>query len=409
MKRRDFLKTSAMASAAASVNLLLQQPAHAQSAKSKVVIANDSKCYSGTAAVAARVQDMVDHCIMELTGKTAKGAAYEALFPQPVTSSTKIVIKYNSNFSITNSPSYAKVYEALRSGLTSMLNGTFPAANIIAGGRSDLAASSNPSFSLGNTTFRIQDFIMKCDYFINLAACWAMGTQYPCGMTMSQKNMMGAISPFSSLAVFHNLFTNTTTPALAILNSQAAFKQKQVLTLIDAIAIRTDSGPGGSPNKTAYSLIASKDMVAADYQGLLILKANGLSTDRETMARAVGTLSAGAPYNIGNADPNLVDVVKISPPWDSSMTLEGSRAIETLGVTARTGNRNGRPYVGFSLTGPCAGPTKLSIFNAQGSRLWSASTLEWNGETAGGGRVSRGQYFFSLKANNRTVRGRIGY
>ncbi|MBN1130045.1 MAG: DUF362 domain-containing protein [Chitinispirillaceae bacterium] len=408
MRRRDFLKTAAVASTAVSVSPLISPSVHAGAPRSKVVIANDPQCYSGTAAVPARVQEMVDRCIMELTGKTARAAAYEALFPQPVTSSTKIVIKYNANYSITNSPSYAKVYTALRSGLTSMLNATFPAANITASDRSGTAATANPQFTVGGTTFRIQNVIMECDYFINLAACWAMGIQFPCGVTMSQKNMMGAISPLGSLETFHNNFTNASSPALAILNSQPTFRQKQVLTLIDGIAIRTDSGPGQNPNKTAFSIIASKDMVAADYQGLLILKANGLSSDRETMARNVFNLSAGAPYNLGNADPANVDVVNIAPPWNTPVVWSG-RAPEQLGLQVRTERLSGGTRVRFILNGKVPGTPELAVFSLHGERIWSSPGLEWNGETSGGRRAGSGPYLFSLRAGNRTVRGRIWY
>ncbi|MBN1129217.1 MAG: DUF362 domain-containing protein [Chitinispirillaceae bacterium] len=407
MRRRDFIKTAAMAGTAVSVQPLIHGSSRAGTAKSRVVIANDPQCFTNNAAVPARVQDMVDYCIMTLTGQSTRAAAYEALFPEPVTSGTKIVIKYNSWFNLTNTPSYAKVYNALRSGLTSMLNGTFPEANITASDRSGTAASGNPQFTIGSTTYRIQNVIMDCDYFINLAACWAMNnSQYPCGVTMTEKNMMGALSPLGSLSTFHSYFTNSNTPALAILNSQPVFRQKQVLALLDGIAIRTDSGPGGAPNKTAFSVIASKDMVAADYQGLLILKENGLSSDKEESARTVFDLSAQAPYNVGVSDPNDMEVVNIAPPWDTRVTW-GGKGIERMGVRVRLGRRNNRSYVIFGIDDRAAGPYELSIFTMSGVLIWTSPTLEWNGETSGGTTASPGPYLFAVKAGRKVVRGHI--
>ena len=67
MKRRDFLKSAAIASTAVTVAPMIESPLFAQTTKSKVVIANDPQCLVGTTADATRIQAMVDHAIMALT------------------------------------------------------------------------------------------------------------------------------------------------------------------------------------------------------------------------------------------------------------------------------------------------------------------------------------------------------
>jgi uncharacterized protein (DUF362 family) len=415
MERREFLKKTAIAATAMSAGPVMGNLANGEGTKSKVVIAKDEQCFANNTANQAKIQDMVDHCIMSLTGKSEKAAAYEALFPKPITDATKIVIKYNDNFSLTDSkksPSYGAVFNALKTGLTSMLGGKFPAANILTLGGYDTtqAASGNPAVTIGSTTFKVKDIIVKNDYFINLAACWAMGTKqgatfnYPSGVTMSQKNMMGAVTG-SQLSGFHSTFTNATSPSLAILNSNSMLKEKQVLVLLDGIAIRTDGGPGGSPNKVGNVVIASKDMIAADYQGILILKANGLDADREDLAVKICEYSAKAPYSIGTNDPANMVITTIASPYTTSAEWSGKLS-EKIGLKALMNRIGGRPHIVFTTERNNSSP-ELTIFTVDGAKIWSCPGFEWNGETLSGRIVKSGTYLFSLKVSGKYVRGKI--
>ena len=90
----------------------------------------------------ARIANMVDTAIMELTGKTTVGKAWESLFPSGHPhAGTKIGLKVNfaywsrgtdNNFNTTICPYGAKaaVSEAIITGLTQMMDGTFPVENI---------------------------------------------------------------------------------------------------------------------------------------------------------------------------------------------------------------------------------------------------------------------------------------
>jgi uncharacterized protein (DUF362 family) len=404
MKRREFLKGAVMAGTAVSVAPLFDGLTFAQQGtKSKVVIATDQQCFVNNAAQASRVQDMVDHTIMTLTGKSGKAAAYEALFPKPVTAATKILIKFNES-SGQNSLSLKAVQAALTSGLKSMLNGTYPAGNISTLGTGGTA--TGPKFTVGTDTYQIKSAIVDCDYFINFAVCWTVGSN-TAGVTLTLKNMMGAIAGNLSGGIHAN-FQNASTPSLSIINSQQMFKDKQVLALIDAISIclNGNCGPFTAPNAVANSIIASKDMVAADYQGFLLLKGKGLTSDRVNVATTVFNNAAKPVYGLGTNDPNNMEIVNIAPPWTTSVTFEGRTAEET-GLGLIINHENGGSRVTFTLKDVSSKPVGLTIFRADGLKIWSSKRLEWNGETTGGTVVGHGLYFYAIKTSQGILRGKV--
>ena len=405
MKRRDFLKKTAIAGAAVSMGPVVNGMALGQTVKSKVVIANDPQCYANNTVNAARVQDMVDHAVMALTGQTVKAAAYEALFPKPITTATKIAIKYNES-SAGSSPTITTVRDALISGLTSMLNGTYPANKISVITSGTGGSANGPQFTIGSSTYKIKDEIVNCDYLINLPICWAVGSN-TAGVTLSMKNNMGSVGGAPLSDGIHANFQSSTAPSLAILNSQQMFKDKQVLVLIDAITLCTvASGPAGMANAVAYSIIASKDTVAADYQGLQILKSKGLSSDREAVANTILVNAAKPVYGLGTNDPNSMDIVNIGPPWTTKVVVSGERA-ERLGLQVEIDRNEGGRRIIFSLKNHSANDVSLSLYAANGMQIWSHNSLTWNGETFSGQKAARGSYFYSIKAGRETLNGKI--
>jgi uncharacterized protein (DUF362 family) len=402
MKRREFLKNTAITGAAVSMGPLTGAVSFAQPAKSKVVIANDPQCFVNNASQASRVQDMVDHTIMALTGKNTKAAAYEALFPKPVTTATKILIKFNESAG-DKSLSRNAVQAALTSGLTSMLNGTYPANKISTLGTGGTA--TGPKFTVGSDSYQIKSAIVDCDYFINFAVCWCVGSNTT-GVTLTLKNMMGAVAGNLG-GGFHGNFTNASGASLSICNSQQMFKDKQVLVLIDAISLCTvASGPAGMANAYAYSIIASKDMVAADYQGLQILKAKGLSSDRQAVANTILVNAAKPAYGLGTNDPNSMDIVNIGPPWTTQVVVSGEKS-EHLGLQVQIDQRPGGQKIVFTLKNKPASDAQLSVYNASGEQIWSHNSLTWNCETLSGAKASPGTYFYSIRAGRETLKGKV--
>jgi uncharacterized protein (DUF362 family) len=403
MKRREFLKNTAITGAAVSMGPLTGAVSFAQQAKSKVVIATDPQCFVNNAVQASRVQDMVDHTIMTLTGKNTKAAAYEALFPKPVTAATKILIKFNESAG-DKSLSRNAVQAALTSGLTSMLNGTYPANKISTLGTGGNA--TGPTFKVGSDSYQIKSAIVDCDYFINFAVCWCVGSNTT-GVTLTLKNMMGAVAGNLG-GGFHGNFTNVAGASLSICNSQQMFKDKQVLAIIDAISIclNGNCGPFSSPNGTAFKIIASRDMVAADYQGFLILKDKGLSSDRVSVKQAVLANAAKPTYGLGTNDPNNMDVVMIAPPWTTRVLRSGEES-ERLGLQVQIDQRSGGPRIVFTLKTRPAGDVNLSLFTANGMQIWSHNSLTWNGETFSGKKAGPGTYLYSIKAGRESLTGKV--
>jgi hypothetical protein len=363
--------------------------------KSRVVIALDQQSYQNNTANQTKIQDMVDQSIMKLTGITDKVTAYESLFPG-LTISSKIVIKYNDAKS---TPTRQPVITALTNSLKLMKSGAFPAANITAVGK-DSGAAGTPSFNIGSTTYTIRNTWTNCNYFINMPPCFAIAEP---GVAMSLKNMITAFTG-GSISSMHSYYTNATTPALSLLNSQQIFKQKQVLTLMDAICI----SPGGTATVPGYSIIASKDMVAVDYQGILMLKAtNQFPAARETSALRTCELAAAAPYNIGTNLPANMEVLRISPPYTTEIISSGSPLSSIPKVDVKTsGSKTIFNYnYGQRRNAACA------VYDMGGRQVWAGketgTSIVWEHNDLNAQKVPSGAYVYMLKVDDVVARGTL--
>jgi Domain of unknown function (DUF362) len=393
--RRDFIKTSSLS--AAGVSMLSFNPLvsalESASPKSRVVIATDQQSFQNNAGSQTEIQTMVDQAVMSLTGITDKVAAYESLFPG-LTTAKKIVIKYNAAKPATTRQ---LVTTALTNSLKLMLNGTFPAANITLVGN-DSGAAGSSSFQIGTTTYTIRNTWANCDYFINCPSCYSIDSG--CGVTMSLKNMITSFTG-GAISSMHSYFTSATTPALSLLNSQAVFKQKQALVLMDAVII----SPNGSATMAGYSIIASKDMVALDYQGIQLLKANGLTSALETAGLSVCGLAAASPYSIGTNLPANMDVVRIGPPWATEVLSSGSALSSVPRVEAKTGA--GRTV--FSYEYGRRKDAVCTVYAMNGALVWSGkgndATVAWEHVDLAGRTVASGTYVYMLKIDDITARG----
>jgi hypothetical protein len=150
----------------------------------------------------------------------------------------------------------------------------------------------------------------------------------------------------------------------------------------------------GNPTHTAYSIIASEGMVAADYQGMFILKANGMSAAYEAVARNVFALAAadklsGDTKPLGTNDPANMDIVNLTPPYSTAVTCRGS-STEKNGLFVKMTHTAGSPKITFKLDRRFSGPARLSVFSVDGARIWASDRLEWHGRTFHGTRVCPG-------------------
>ncbi len=151
MNRRSFLQTTGSAMLAGPL-IFSKSKAFAQSLSAlsiaKHTLASTVDISSGTPDMTINrwaLDLMVDKMILQLTGKPTVGQAWESIFPAgSLSAQTKIGIKFNTGGDVYNlyhddKPARmcpwavkAPVVEAIVSGLTQMLDGTFPIENITA-------------------------------------------------------------------------------------------------------------------------------------------------------------------------------------------------------------------------------------------------------------------------------------
>jgi hypothetical protein len=307
--RRNFLKNAslAVASTAVAPKAMLSANSVAGQEKSRVVVVHDPS---------RNIQNMVDNAVMHLTRIADKGKAYEALFPNGVTSSTSIAVK-------TGGPSRSNVAgqvdEALKNGLGSMLGGTFPKGNITVLERSG-SRNTNPKIEIGGDTYTFCDAFVDADFIINRAPCWTHTDWENQGITCALKNMMTVVNGNLN-GGFHNTFQAGRPQATSgiscwgQIHAHSVIKPKLVLVLTDAIGIRWSGGPGGAIEGYADKIIATKDTVANDYICIQILKEKGMNAKRTGFAEEVIRLAAKDEYGIGTNDPAQMDLVELRPPY----------------------------------------------------------------------------------------------
>ena len=404
ISRRDFLKTTSVAAAGATAASITPfSSVYARRDRiSRVVIARDEDCIGDQ----DRINDMVDYAILTLTEASNFAEAYESLFPEPVTTSTTIAIKQNSVSAGNSNQTWRYVRDALINGLTKMLDGTFPENNITVA-TSGSTSNSNPSFQIGNQTFRFRNPWVEADYIINAPVCWAHSATY--GVTLSLKNMMSSCSNHPNFHDFDNSYSSN--PWQAILSSQPTARDKQILVLMDAISARARGGPGGSADCTPLCIVASQDMVAADYQGIEILVDNGLSSTRESNARSKLACATESPYNLGTDNPDEMEVIEIEPPWDP-VPIEPEQNNTKLSSQVKVIKNSANSQVTFKFPLSGKSKAKLSVFDVQGRNVWSyevtgKGNIVWQVKDFNGKYVPNGMYIYNLKIGARTASGKV--
>ncbi len=338
--RRDFIRTTAAGLAGTLVAPLVARSAEAQaretSARSRVVVVHDQRALDADTFEDRSInpdvaQAMMDSGIRHLTGINDVGEAWKSLFPR-LTPSTTIGIKINALFWLM--VTHPKVIAAVVRGLTRMTvaGRAFPANNIIIWDRKD-SHLTRAGFSInrgptgarcfgtndGYTSekYRIEGgrnpqgisriLTEQCDYLINLSVLKNHGLA---GVTLSLKNHYGTCElPWE-------IHDNYCSPAISILNALPVVRQKQVVSICDAIfgsTIDADRPPTVKPR----SLILSKDPVALDATGARLLATFGAATTAlDGMARHIA-VSAAPPYNLGICDPARIELISVENPSSS--------------------------------------------------------------------------------------------
>jgi len=142
------------------------------------------------------------------------------------------------------------------------------------------------------------------------------------GMSAGLKNMYGAINNPNK---YH---ANNCSPYAAHVSMLSPVRDKHRLTIIDAVRVQYDNGPGFDGKMLAYynGLVVSEDPVAADRVSLEILErmrqANGRPPLKNT-GRDVRYLVEGQKIGLGTNDIDQIDVQAAKVDDDGKITPGG--------------------------------------------------------------------------------------
>jgi hypothetical protein len=139
------------------------------------------------------------------------------------------------------------------------------------------------------------------------------------GMSAGLKNMYGAINNPNK---YH---ANNCSPYAAHVSMLAPIRDKHRLTIIDAVRVQYDNGPGFDGGRLAHynGLIVSEDPVAADRISLEILERLRAANDRPPLndtGRDVRYLAEGQRIGLGTNDLKQIDVQAARVDGDGRMT-----------------------------------------------------------------------------------------
>lgn len=384
ISRRNFLKQSSLAGAAAAmvVPVAGSLAKSAASEKSRVVIVTDPECSDGGTPDHEKIREMVDQGVKALAGTTDTGAAYEALFPEPVDSSTSIFMKRNDISGAQRD--FTRVdevlTEAFKAGCGTMLDGSYSDRNVSIRCRGGSARSD----------------IENNDYLINCPVCSCHGRDY--GVTLSLKNTMTYLN---SASTYHSANKRW----LHEVSLDDLIKRKQVMSIMNAIVGNNRSGPGGSPNIEPKTIIMSKDIVAVDYHALRVMEQNG-NPDTGRIQTADGQLEAAEAAGLGTCTPANMEVIELAPPYTTGSIQEYNPNVGRLNVNviARGG------YFEFVLPSGITKTVTAGIYNMQGRLVWktdstNVSAIVWHRQTLSGSRVPNGMYTYKLQMGSRRASG----
>ncbi len=408
--RRDFLKnTSLSAAGLAAISYTPWAKALGLNKdRSTVVVCKDEECFDWNSNPnyqeihQDRVQDMVDHTVMTLTGVSEKSKAYEALFPKPVTTSTKILIHFNIM-----KPKITRVSlcDAVKNGLTSMLDNTFPADNVRIVDREGAANTNEKVKITSSLEYTIKDIWTDCDYYIKCPHCWAIDNPVG-GISMNLKGTITAVGGPTWMRL-HDYTVSPDYPWMSIMNSHPVFKSKLVLCLVNAITYSNKPANTSSADGAAHTLFASKDLVASEYMALQLLIEKGLHSDNQKTAETNLGYAANDPYNLGTNDPNNMDIINIGPPWNTEIITSGHKTVHAVDIEVDT-----RPtHTIFNHTKETGVNKTISIYSMSGKKIWTNRSAEnrivWPHNDLNGRKVSSGLYVYRLKSGDISTQGRI--
>ncbi len=423
--RRNFLKVSALAAAAASASgparAWLTRPGgqsqagwRGNSLPGRIAMIQDDAMggHLGTIDY-LHVEQVIGNCIRLLTGIADIGPAFESLFPG-LTETSTFAIKVNC---IGPTDTRWEVVRGIVSGLSQMRGGTYDVSRVTIfdnhslsahgytaarftfnGHAAVLSSSTNAGSYVVFPGYRLSNHIVNANYVINVPVIKSHDVAAN-GITVALKNHYGSCNPSSLCGNITGMLT---------VNADQYIKPKTGLIVTDALRGTYDGGPGGSPQywstypaSTPNLLMFSTDPVTNEYWARSIINTERVAHGLSPKACPWVEQAAAEPYSLGICDPGQMQVVEPTAVEENPGATTGALFLSPGAPNPFTEQTT----FAFHLGG--AGPAELLILDsagrivrrlADGTLPAGATHLAWDGRDDAGTRVSAGVYFARLRS-----------
>jgi uncharacterized protein (DUF362 family) len=334
--RREFIKATAtgaliLGSSAAADKLGLaatldQEPLHAGSAKSKVVVARDPALHSAAGQLdEKRVLDLLDRAIAAYTGRDHVIEAWKQIVPvgkviglkvnglggKGISTHAVLVLAIAERLQQAGvKPGQIVVWErdARSLEVCGLTVNTDPSRVRCYG--NDVAGYEDQPVAFGSVKVKLAKILTReCDMVINLPI---LKDHEIAGITFSMKNMYGVVQrPFE-------LHANACNPSVADLNRIPVVRDKVRFTIGDAMTSVYEGGPGFHPEHLwqPNALIVGEDRVAVDHTAWQIIERKRAEAGLPTLEAAgrpphyIAT-AADPEHNLGTNDPKHINLVEV--------------------------------------------------------------------------------------------------
>jgi hypothetical protein len=461
MKRRDFLKTTAVGAAAglslpAGVEKVFSSPASAPTGPGpgnkwpgRVAINFNKAAVSGTKADTTVIKKMVDDAIIKLAEKDTVGAAWKEIFPATLTATSKIAIKVNTLNSGLPAPHWSSVL-AITNGLQLMdFSGTkFPAANIsiyeMGGSLSSagFTAANFPNISivtdtavdggdgaLNNRTYA--KTLKDADFLINVFS--PRGHSFP---PAGSKFTLGFKSHYGTYSNPGGIHSNYDNNFQQIVCTGVVYK-KLVLSMCSGIyGMNEGNGPVGSADKYGTyaqtidktsttdcptTIILSTDPVSVEMQSIKMIRLNKGgkygTADMPPYLQASGGITGTtltSTLNVGTIDEAKMDIRRIIN-GTSTPVINTGKAVSPDPQTKITAHQiagHGSVFLEFALPQTHIGNDAfIDVVNVQGVSVRRLSTkvlgavnhVSWDEKDVSGAAVPMGRYLVKLTSGSTSL------
>ncbi len=355
VNRRSFMKSSAVAVAALSVNPSkvfaesekTEIPKYPLPAKSVVSVTEDLKSITqGFAIDKGRVRKMIDEGIKNMTGAKNLSEAWSAVFPDL---KEKEVIGLKVNSINPRIPSHPEVGYSI---VDSMVEGGINKQNILIWDNVDaFLINSGYKINDGKEGYRCYGtyhdksiwldpeakVYINCenivnthskilsqhiDYLINVPV---LKKSEFAGVSLSMKNMYGTIhlseqatfNPMSltehQIDVIEKMHAHNANPQIAEVNASEQLMKKTKLVILDALMGIYEGSAHVKPQGVNHKIIMTPDRVANDLTGMKIINEERRKRGKTLISKEyAGHIWSAEKLGVGNADESKIEVRKSS-------------------------------------------------------------------------------------------------